>query len=165
MDTRTEQQRREAAAYQFELQAARLGFSVLEKLTNYRYRVLDNTKGCELVAIVLAHTFDFYEYRINKGKHRIDLLIVQSHNAVAPIPVVSMEESREYPPGKAPALLERADRQRRNQEEKKLFVSALLIGSKEAQAELERMPLRTRQRYLHMRDTYLKPKVGRPRAS
>src|SRR5205814_1407835 len=97
MDTRTERQVREAAAYQFELQAARLGFSVLQKLTNYRYVLRDNTRGCELVAITLACTFDFYEYRLNKGKQRIDLLIVQEHDAVAPIPVVSMEDSREYP--------------------------------------------------------------------
>jgi hypothetical protein len=118
-----------------------------------------------MLAMVLACTFDFYEYRLNRGKQRVDILIVQSHDAVAPIPVVSMSESREYQPGKAPDTEPRATRQRRNQEEMRLFISMLLVGSKDAQAELDTLPARTKQRYLSKRDSYLKPRVGRPWAS
>ncbi len=156
--------KREQAVYQFELQAHRLGFSVLARLTNYRYVVRDVTKGTELTAVVLGNTFDFYAYRLNRGKQRADLIVVQHHDAVAPVKVISMGESREFEPGTPPALT-RSTRQRRNQEEMKVFVSSLLVGSKQAAAELQTMPPRTRQRYLAMRDALLKPRVGRPFAS
>src|SRR6266851_4375433 len=92
---RTERSAREQAAYQFELQANKLYLSVQRRLTNYRYIVKDETEGSELVAIVLAHSFDFYEYRLNRGSKRIDLLIVQHHNAVVPVKVISLESAAE----------------------------------------------------------------------
>ena len=160
-DSRTEKQRRRDAAYQFELQASRLGFSILRRLPNYQYRLHDRASERELDALVLSCTFDFYEYRLNRGNHRVDLLIVQEHDAVAPIPVVSMSDSREFAPG-AHRASARLCIHHRNRLEKQIFVSQLLVGVKEAQETLAAMPGRSRRRYLALRDQYLRPRIGRP---
>ena len=161
---RTEQNVRRQAAYQFELQAAKLYLSVQRRLTNYRYIVKDEISGSELHAIVLARSFDFYEYRLNRGKQRIDLLIVQQHNAVVPIRVISLDSAAEYEAGSVPHIArERAKRP--NHDETLLLVSKLILGLDSAKEELGKMHIRTRQRYLQRRDMYLKPRIGRPQAS
>jgi hypothetical protein len=165
MDSRTGRQRREQAAYHFELQAERLYLSVLQRLTNYRYRVRDTLRGVELTAMVLSHTFDFYEYRLNKGKQRVDLLIVQQHNAVVPLPVLCLADSRFYDPGQPPATTARPGARRRNAEERRLLLSKLLLGLESATDELARLSPRSRRRYATLCREYLKPRVGRPWAS
>lgn len=160
----TERQRREQAAYQFELQASKLYLSVQKRLTNFRYTVKDELKGCELTAIVLACSFDFYEYRLNRGKQRVDLVICQRHNACLPLRVIALDTSSEYEPGSSPAL-KRQGAKRPNSEEVGLLVSKLVLGIEEAKEELAAMPIRTRQRYLQRASELLTPRVGRPWAS
>lgn len=156
--------RREQVAYEFELQSQRLQFSIVATLRNYRYKLFDERHMREVVAIVLPESFDYYRLRLNHGKHRIDMLIVERHNAMLPIRCVSMEESHEYAAHSLPRT-SRPTIKRRNTEEANLFVSQLILGVKKAYAELEQMPLRTQQRYLQKRDSYLRPRVGRPWAS
>ena len=164
MERQTERQKREAAAYQFELQANKLYLSICRRLPNYRYTIQDETKPGELTALVLASTWDYYEYRLNRGKHRIDLLIVQHHNAVVPLPVISLDTGKEYTPGAVPEI-RRANAKRPNREETLLLVSKLLLGLDGVEQELGRMPALTRQRYLQRCKTYLQPRPGRPWAS
>ncbi len=156
---------RQRAAYQFELEAIRLGFTVLEKLTNYRYVVRDQDTGREYRAMVLPCSFDFYEFRLNRNQQRIDLLIVARHNAVLPIRVVELETVTSHAPLDAPVTIDRPDRKRRNHEEMMLLVSKLLLNFESAREELARMPDRTRQRYIERCASYLKPRMGRPWAS
>ena len=160
----TDRQKREAAAYQFELQASKLFLSVGRRMTNYRYLVRDEMTNEQHTAMVLACTWDFYEYRLNRGRTRVDLLIVGRHNAVSPLPVISLEESREYPPG-APPDLARPGARRPNHEETMLLVSKLILGVEEVERQLDGLPRRTRQRYLQRARHYLGPRVGRPWAS
>lgn len=155
---------RENVAYQFELQIKRLQFSILDTMRNYRYKLYDERHVREVTAMVLPESFDFYRLRINRSAVRVDMLIVQRHNAMLPIRCVSMEESHEYAAFSLPRW-KRDNVQRRNTEEANLFVSRLIIGHKSAYNELNAMPLRTQQRYLEKRDMYLRPKVGRPLAS
>jgi hypothetical protein len=156
---------RERASYQFELESIRLGFTVVRKLTNYRYVVRDNQTGGEYTGLVLPCSFDFYEYRLNKGNRRIDLLIVQRHNAVVPLRVISLERVTSFAPLAEPPAIDRDTRQRRNHEETMLLVSKLLLNFESAQAELSAMPNRTRQRYIQRCEDYLRPRIGRPWAS
>lgn len=160
----TERQQREAAAHQFELQASRLYLSVEKRLTNYRYVVKDELRGCELTAMVVVTSFDYYEYRLNFGRRRIDLLIVRRHNAVVPVRVLDLSTSTEHEPGHAPALT-RENAKRPNHDETVLLVSKLILNIESAHEELATMPSRTRQRYLQRREEYLRPRVGRPWAS
>ena len=164
MERQTERQKREAAAYQFELQANKLYLSICRRLPNYRYIIQDETKPGELTALVLASTWDYYEYRLNRGKHRIDLLIVQHHNAVVPLPVISLDTGKEYTPGAVPEL-RRANAKKPNHEETMLLVSKLILGIDGVEQELAGLHPRTRQRYLQRCKAYLAPRPGRPWAS
>src|SRR5712692_2819476 len=130
-----ERDARKQAAYQFELQASKLYLSVQRRLTNYRYIVKDEIKGSELTAMVLARTFDFYEYRLHRGKQRVDVLIVQQHNAVVPVRVIALDTVAEYEPGTVPTI-SRAGAKRPNHEETMLLVSKLILGLDSAKEEL-----------------------------
>jgi hypothetical protein len=160
----TERQKREEAAYQFELQADKLYLAVSKRLSNYRYVIQDEAKGQELTAMVLCSSWDFYEYRLNRGKQRIDLLVVQRHNAVVPLPVLSLQTSREYTPGTVPDI-GRAHAKKPNHEESMLLVSKLLLGLDGVEAELAKLSPRSQQRYKQRCKAYLRPRVGRPWAS
>ena len=162
---RIEQEARRQAAYQFEVQANKLYLAVQKRLTNYRYTVLDETSGNQLHAVVLANSFDFYEYRLHRAKQRIDLLIVQCHNAVTPIKVLCLDTAAEYDAGSSPTNAVRIDAKRRNRNETQLLVSKLILGLDSAKEDLAAMPIRTRQRYLQRCRAYLKPRIGRPIAS
>lgn len=161
----TERQQRQAVMYHFELQARpRFSLEIRERLTNYRYSLHDLYTNTELLAMVLAESFDFYEYRLNRCAARVDLVICQKHNAVLPVRVLEIETGFMFTPGAVPPLA-RPDRKKRSKAEARLFVSMLLAGIDGANEELLSMPARTRQRYIALRDQYLRAKVGRPRAS
>jgi len=161
MDKLTERHKREMAAYQFELQANRLYLSVVRKLPGYTYVVTDETTSQERTALVLATSWDFYEYRLHRGHQRADLLIVQRHNAVVPLPVISLDTGKEYTPGAEPDI-KRSAAKRPNHEETMLLVSKLLLGVDGVEAELAKMSPRSRQRYWQRCRHYLRPRVGRP---
>src|SRR3989442_443159 len=119
-----EKQRRLRGARQFGLQAARLGYSIWRWLNGLSFLGVDRERGDELTACVLASTFDLYEYRLQRQP---GLLVVQEHDAAAPVPVLCLLDGRLYDPGVF-KLEEREDRKRRNQREVRLLVSRLLIG-------------------------------------
>ncbi len=156
-----EKQKRLAVAYQFELQAAKLGFSVVQKRGGYRYLVQDRKTGKQVSACVLSCTFDFYEYRLSKGGRVAELLIVQEHDAIVPVSVLCLQSGRLYDPGVS-AIPERPNRKRRNQTEVKLLVSGLLMGDRSALTSLQHLPLRTQQYYRARCHSYLHGRVGRP---
>jgi hypothetical protein len=161
-----EKPKRLEAAYQFRLQAEKLGFSILARPNAYTFRLQDRESGRELTAAVMAATFDFYEYRLNRAKRRADVLIVQEHNAVAPLPVLAIKDARLYDPGVASQeWSERAKRVRRNRAEAQMFLSRLLLSERAALAELAAMKPRTRQWYEAKIRTYLTAKRGRPWSS
>lgn len=153
-------------AYQFALQAAKLGFSILERPGNYVFKLQDRVTEKELQAAVMAASFDFYEYRLNRAKKRADLLIVQEHNALLPLPALCLADGHLYDPGVMPGRWqERKSRQRRNRAESQMFVSRLLLSDQGALQELASMPERTRQYYQAKMKTYLSAKRGRPWSS
>jgi hypothetical protein len=159
---------REQVAYQFHQEAIRLHLVVEESLGNYRYRVYDNHTNKRYIAMVLPCSFDYYEFRLNVARKRktknSDMLIVEHHNAVVPVPVCSLSQVRIYEPLEAPAL-HRKDSKRRNHEESMLLLSKLILNFESAYDELSEMTLRSKQRYLAMRAEYLKPRIGRAMGS
>lgn len=169
MDTQplTERQKRQAVMRQFELQKLRFpALELLERLTNYRYRLRDHVREVDVVATVLCTSFDFYAYRMNLHKQGVALVICQRHNCVLPFWCLELDTAQMYQPAAVPEHLEQArEHKKRNREEVQLFISQLLVGADSAYKELERMPPRTRQRYLALRSEYLHPRVGRPWAS
>lgn len=164
MQRLTERQKRANVAYQFEAQHENLGFEIKKRHSNYKYDLYDTRLELELVAITLQSSFDFYEYRLNRATAKVDLLLVQRHNAVTPVATLELATGEMFTAGALPRI-ERPDRKNRNHEEVNLFVSKLILGLQGVNDELQKMPPRTQQWYLERRDAYLRGKIGRPWAS
>jgi len=165
----SERQMRIAVMRQFELQYPKYPIEILDRLTNYRYRLFEQERQTEMLATVLASSFDFYEHRLNLSKHGFKLVICQKHNACLPIFTLELDTGILYEPAavpdKAPREVKEGQRRRRTTDEQKILISQIILGARAGMAELEDMPDRTRQRYLAMREQYLQLKVGRPWAS
>lgn len=159
----SERQKRALVAHQFELQMPKYPLKILERLTNYRYRMYDESLDKEELAMTLASSFDFYEYRMNL-RGGIELVVCQRHNSTLPVWCLELETAMLYKPGTSPDGQRPAgpERKRRTQDEQRVFISQLIVGVDVAYEELQAMAPRTRQRYLDLRQKYLKPKVGRP---
>lgn len=157
---------REKAAYQFRIQAGRLGYGIIKRVSPYKFVIcdLDDFYRQEFTAIVLPTTFDFYTYRLFKSRN-FDLLIVQRHNAVVPVNVVDMDTSLKYFPGDKVDHIMRENIKRRNIDEKRLLLSQIIAGTKDGKEALKAMQERNRQKYLREAQSYLKGRVGRPFAS
>jgi hypothetical protein len=163
--TRLLKSAREETAYQFEQEIVRLAFTVQEKLRNYRYIVTDNRTHKQYTAMVLPTSFDYYEFHLNRGKRRVDLLIVRRHNAVVPIAVLSLSQVQLFEPLAVPDL-GREESKRRNHEEANLLLSELLLNFESAWEEVnEQMSDRQRQRYQRRVKEYSRGRIGRPWAS
>jgi hypothetical protein len=158
-----ERQKRTAIMRQFELQMPKYPLQILERLTNFRYRIFEEERGVEMLATVLASSFDFYEHRLNLVKHGFNLIICQKHNSAVPVSVLELNTSLFYEPGAIPDG--REGRKRRTPDERKILVSQIIIGSQSGMYDLEDLSERSRLRYLKLREEYLQPKIGRPWAS
>jgi len=159
----SERQKRVAVMRQFELQYPKYPLQIIERLTNFRYRMFNEEIQVEMLATVLAHSFDFYEHRLNLAKHGFSLIICQKHNAAVPLFALELDTGVLYEPGTVPDI--REGRKRRTPDEMKILISQIIIGTAKGMAELHAMPDRTRQRYLQLRAEYLTLKIGRPWAS
>jgi len=159
----SERQRRVAVMRQFELQMPKYPLRILERLTNFRYRMFEEERQLEMLATTLASSWDFYEHRLNLSKHGFSLIICQKHNSAVPLFVLELDTSILYEPAAVPTI--RPERKRRTPDEQKILISQIIIGASAGMTELYSMPERTRQRYLVLREQYLQPKVGRPWAS
>jgi hypothetical protein len=163
----SERQRRIAVMRQFELQYPKYPLKILERLTNFRYRMFEEERQLEMLATTLASSWDFYEHRLNLSKHGFSMIVCQKHNASVPLFALELDTGILYEPGAVPDRrpVGEGKRKRRTPDEQKILISQIIIGASAGMAELHNMPDRTRQRYLNLREQYLQPKVGRPWAS
>jgi hypothetical protein len=159
---------------QLELQMPKYPMKILERLTNFRYRMFEEERQLEMLATVLASSWDFYEHRLNLGKYGFSMVICQKHNAAVPLFVLELDTSILYEPAAIPDKAPDHDistmtiekkRKRRTPDEQKILISQIILGASAGMSELKAMPERTRQYYLVLREQYLQPKVGRPWAS
>jgi hypothetical protein len=163
----SERQKRIAVMRQFELQYPKYPLQILERLTNFRYRLFEQERQIEMLATTLASSWDFYEHRLNLAKHGFSIIICQKHNAAVPLFTLELDTGILYEPGAVPDHRPAGEgkRKRRTPDEMRIIISQIIIGSSVGMQELHSMPERTRQRYLVLREQYLQPKVGRPWAS
>lgn len=160
-------QDREQASYQFCIRAGGLGYEIVKRVSPYKFAIrdTDDWRGVLLTAIVLPETFDYYTYRMFRGKKTFDLLIVQRHNAIVPVDVVDMRSGGKYFPGDKIDDLMREHIRRRNADEKALLLSQIIAGARDGKQALNAMSPRMRQRYLKEAQSYLRGRIGRPFAS
>jgi hypothetical protein len=159
----TDRQKRAGVMRQFELQYPKYPIQIVERLTNYRYKLYDQVQKVEMLATVLVASFDYYSHRLLLTKHGFDMVICQKHNSALPVWCLELDTAHLYKPGTAPDT--RQDCQRRTQDEQTILVSQIILGVDSAMTELNNMPYRTKRRYLALRERYLQPKLGRPFAS
>lgn len=161
-----EHKRRVAVMRQFELQYPKYPLQIVERLTNFKYRIFEQEREVEMLATVLASSFDFYEHRLNLVKHHFKMIICQKHDAVVPLFVLELDTCMLAEPGGKPTLMRPVEeRKRRTADEQRVLISQIILSTEAGRDELKKMSDRTRQRYLALRDEYLRPKVGRPWAS
>src|SRR5437588_853198 len=92
----SERQKRIAVMRQFELQYPKYPIKILERLTNFRYRIFEENRQIEVLATVLASSWDFYEHRLNLAKHGFNLIICQKHNAAVPLLTLELDTQVMY---------------------------------------------------------------------
>jgi hypothetical protein len=161
----------ETVAAQMRLQLDGLDLELIRALPRYKYIVRDQRRdqnqaaqaGGELTIKCLPDTWALYEHRLFKAASQIDMLIVQTHDAVAPIPVLSLEDGHYYTAGAIPRI-ERKDLTRRNEREQKLIVSMLALGLEAGDKAVAAMSAKSQKRYKTMLNECLKPRPGRARA-
>jgi hypothetical protein len=147
------------------LQYPKYPLQILERLTNFRYSLFNQESEREMLATVLASSFDFYEHRLNLVRHGYSLIICQKHNSVLPLFALEMDTGLMHKPGDKPPVRAPEERKRRTQDERNVFISQIILSTVAGMSELSKMEDPTRRRYLALREQYLQPKVGRPFAS
>lgn len=156
----------EKVAAQLHLQLDGMDMEIVRTLPFYKYAVRDLRNGdesSELIARCLPDTWSLYEQRFYHAAKAVNLLIVQSHNAVSPIAVLSLEDGHYYQAGAAPTLA-RPDLVRRNQQEQRLIISMLALGLEAGDQALAAMSEKSRRRYRAMLQDYLQRRRGRARS-
>ena len=168
----------ESVAAQMRLQLDGLDLELIRALPRYKYIVRDQRRDQEnqaenqdqaakavgeLTIKCLPDTWSLYEHRLFKAASQVDMLIVQTHNAVAPIPVLCLEDGHYYTPGAIPRL-ERPELTRRNEREQRLIVSMLALGLEAGEKAIAAMSAKSQKRYKTMLNECLKPRPGRARA-
>src|SRR5436305_8429572 len=121
----SERQKRIAVMRQFELQMPKYPLRILERMTNFRYRMFEEERGVEMLATVLASSFDFYEHRLNLAKHGFSLIVCQKHNAACPLFVLELDTQVMYEPGTTPdrRSVPEGKQKHRTPDEQKILIS------------------------------------------
>jgi len=155
----------EAVSEQLALQLDGMDLELVRTLPHYKFILKDKREGDqarEITARCLPDTWSLYEQRFFQVARTVDLLIVQSHNAVAPVAVLCLEDGVYYRAATCPAL-ERSSFTRRNEQEKHLLISMLALGLEAGEKALEALSPRSRKRYREELQDLLKKRPGRNR--
>lgn len=156
----------EKVAAQMVLQLEGLDLELVRALPRYKYVIRDLRAGDqagEVKARCLPDTWSLYEQRFFHAAREVDMLIVQSHNAVAPVPVLCLEDGRYYKAGTIPPIA-RETITRRNEREQRLIVSMLALGLEAGERALSGLSDRSQRRYRAMLQDCLKKRRGRVRS-
>lgn len=124
-------------------------------------------QGRHLRAVVLVKSSDYWEYRLHLASNRPGLIVCHRHDSLVPLPVLSLEDGREYQAEDLPKKYEQLAQARdeHSRHAAKVLLGALLCGVKEAHDLLLAMPESTRRKYELKMHTYQRRQRGRPLAS
>lgn len=155
----------EQVAAQLTLQLDSMDLELVRALPFYKFVVRDLRRddSPEMVARCLPDTWSLYEQRFYHAAKEVNLLVVRDHNAVSPVPVLSLANGNYYQPGAIPAIV-RPGLIRRNKREQRLVISMLALGLEAGDQVLASLSEKSRKRYRVMLSDYLKRPHGRARA-
>jgi hypothetical protein len=149
------------AAYLFEVDPSRFGFTIVKKIPPSRYILREKETEKEHTAVILSTSFEYWQHRYHLAKHPPELVICYTHDTCCNVPVLSLHDGYLYAPCQFPSWFSTyADRVTRRG--KQVFLGALLSGMSSAFAELDRLPRATQYRYHNDLKLLRRKKRGRP---
>jgi uncharacterized protein YqiB (DUF1249 family) len=120
-------------------------------------------KQTAYTAIIVTNSFDFYQLRYHLAKHVPTLIICFSHDSVVPVTCLSLKAGRIALPYDLPAHIRNVEQQRHGSKVgSQVLLGMYLCGMQDAQKLVNKLPDRTRRRYLQRARELSNRKPGRP---
>lgn len=119
--------------------------------------------GRSYTAVILPTSFDFYQLRYHIAKRVPDLVICFVHDTVIPVMCLSLKSGRIAMPYDLPAQITDVEAQRhRSKTGSQVLLGMYLCGMREAQTIVNRLPPRSKRRYIERARQLGKRRPGRP---
>ena len=113
-------------------------------------------------AVVLSHSFAYYELRYHLARVKPTLVICFVHDSVLPIAVLSLRAGNFAKPYELPFEIEDIELQRASKRGARVLLGMYLSGMKAAQIIVNELPQSTKNRYLRKVQQLGRRKRGRP---
>jgi hypothetical protein len=143
----------------------------LARADNYNVTAITHTRGRAYSvvmggktynAVLLLHSFQYYELQYHIARHKPDLVICYMHDSVLPIPVLSMRVGNLAEPYDLPEDIEDVKSQRFSRTGSRVLLGMYVSGLRQAQEIIKDLKPTTRKRYLQKAKELGKRKRGRP---
>lgn len=137
------------------------GISELVPISGRAYSLVMGMRA--YTAIIVTNSFNFYQLRYHIIKRPPDLVICFVHDTVVPVTCLSLKAGRIAMPYDLPAHIRNVERQRRGSKTvSQVLLGMYLCGMQDAQKLVNKLPDRTRRRYLQRAKELGRRKAGRP---
>jgi hypothetical protein len=136
------------------------GISDVQPIRGRLYSVIMN--GERYTAVVLVHSFAYYEKRYHISLNKPTLIVCYVHDTVVPIPVLSTRAGNFAQAYELPAEIEDIQTQRSSKIGAQVLLGMYISGVRLAQAIIKELPVSTRNRYLQKVEALGRRKRGRP---
>jgi hypothetical protein len=113
-------------------------------------------------AVVLVHSFAYYEKRYHISLNKPTLIVCYVHDTVVPIPVLSTRGGNFAKAYELPAEIEDIEAQRSSKTGAHVLLGMYISGVRLAQTIIKELPVSTRNRYLQKVEALGRRKRGRP---
>jgi hypothetical protein len=113
-------------------------------------------------AVVLVHSFEYYERRYHVAKQKPTLVLCFTHDTVVPVPVLSMKAGNYAEAYGVPEEIDDVAEQRWSKTGAQVLLGMYISGVRLAQTIVKELPPSTRNRYLQRVEDLGKRKRGRP---
>jgi hypothetical protein len=113
-------------------------------------------------AVVLVHSFDYYQLRYHLAQRRPTLIVCYVHDTVVPLPVLSTRMGNFARAYELPEEIEDIRRQRKSRTGARVFMGMYISGIRLAQEMLKEFPDSTRNRYLRKIEDLGRRTRGKP---
>lgn len=113
-------------------------------------------------AVVLVHSFEYYEKRYHVAMQKPTLIICFVHDTVVPVPVLSMRAGNYAKAYELPTEIDDIEQQRWSKLGSRVLLGMYISGVRLAQTMMKELPVSTRNRYLQKVEELGRRKRGRP---
>lgn len=118
--------------------------------------------GVRYTAVVVLHSFAYYELRYHIAQVPPTLVICYRHDTVVPVPVLSLKVGNFAHAYELPEEIQDVEKQRSSHVGSQVLLGMYISGMKVAQTIVNGLPPSTKNRYLHKAKLLGRRKRGRP---